>query len=146
MNFKEILNLFRQGKATAKSHIKNLIEIAAADGNFGLDEQQLLRSIAKRNNISDNQLKEIHADPSKVRFEVPKNETEKFYQLYDLVHMMSVDKNIHSEEIRLCELFAIKFGYKKEAVKELIETIRLNIENGNGHDEAMKRVAPYIKI
>jgi hypothetical protein len=32
MNFKEILNLFNEGKATAKSHIKNLIEIAAADG------------------------------------------------------------------------------------------------------------------
>jgi uncharacterized tellurite resistance protein B-like protein len=146
MNFKEILNLFRQGKATAKSHIKNLIEIAAADGNFGLDEQQLLRSIAKRNNISDSQLKEIHSDPSRVAFEAPKDDIEKFHQLYDLVHMMSIDKTIHSEEVRLCELFAIKFGYNKERVKELIETVRLNIENGNGHEEAMKRVSSYIKL
>ena len=34
MNFPEILSLFRQGKGTAKSHMKNLIEMAAVDGNF----------------------------------------------------------------------------------------------------------------
>jgi uncharacterized tellurite resistance protein B-like protein len=146
MNFKEILNLFRQGKATARSHIKNLIEIAAADGNFGLDEQQLLRSIARRNNISDNQLKTIHNDPASIRFEVPKDETEKFHQLYDLVHMMSIDKNIHSEELKLCELFAIKFGYRKESIRELVESIRLNIENKNNPDETFKRIASYIQL
>jgi uncharacterized tellurite resistance protein B-like protein len=144
MTFKEIINLFRQGKATAKSHIKNLIEIAAADGTFGIDEQQLLLSIAKRNNISDRQLKAIHSAPSKFQFEVPKTDNERFQQLYDLVHMMAVDKSIHIEEKRLCELFAIKFGYRISGAKELVETIRLNIENGNGVDETMRRVLPYL--
>ena len=34
MNFKDILDLFKLGKATAKSHMRNLIEIAAADGSL----------------------------------------------------------------------------------------------------------------
>jgi uncharacterized tellurite resistance protein B-like protein len=146
MNFKEILNLFKQGKATAKSHMRNLIEIAAADGGFGIEEQRLLDYAAQRNNISATELKAIQANVSVVPFEVPKREEEKFVQLYDLVHMMSVDKNIHSEEMRLCEIFAIKFGYRKEVVREMIELIRLNIEKWEGPKETMQLVLKTIKI
>jgi hypothetical protein len=146
MNFKDILNLFKQGKATAKSHMRNLIEIAAADGGFGGEEQRLLEYLALRNNISAMELKAIQADASQVTFEVPKNDADRFYQLYDLVHMMSVDKNIHSEELRLCELFAIKFGYRREAVREMMETIRQNIENWKGPEETMHLVSRSIKI
>lgn len=146
MNFKDILNLFKQGKATAKSHMRNLIEIAAADGGFGIEEQRLLDYAAQRNNITQTELKEVQANASKVPFEVPKSEEEKFFQLYDLVHMMSVDKNIHSEELRLCEIFAIKFGYRKEVVKEMIDLIRLNIEKWTGPKETMQLVLRTIKI
>jgi hypothetical protein len=55
--------------------------------------------------------------------------------------MMIVDKNIHDEEMKLCNLFAIKFGYKRQTVNELIKSIRLNIENGQTAEETMRRVA-----
>lgn len=134
------------GKASAKSHMRNLIEIAAADGSLGAEEQRLLEYAALRNNISKTQLKQIQDDFSKVRFEVPKNDQDKFYQLYDLVHMMTVDKNIHSEELRLCEIFAIKFGYRKEIVRQMIELIRQNIEKWTGPKETMQTVMREMKI
>jgi uncharacterized tellurite resistance protein B-like protein len=126
--------------------MRNLIEIAAADGNLGNEEQRLLEYAARRNNISASQLKDIQRDASKVRFEVPGNEEEKFSQLYDLVHMMSVDKAIHSEELRLCEIFAIKFGYRKETVREMIEMIRQHIEKWVGPKETMQAVIQTIKV
>jgi uncharacterized tellurite resistance protein B-like protein len=140
MKFSDIINLFRQGKGTAKSHMKNLIEMAAVDGNFDDVEFDLLKTIAKRNSISESQLKEIRNNPGTVEFEIPKDGREKFHQLYDLVHMMSVDNSIHDEELKLCNLFAVKFGYKRERVRELVDTIRSNIKNKQGHDETMKRV------
>jgi uncharacterized tellurite resistance protein B-like protein len=140
MNFTEILNLFKQGKGSARSHMKNLIEMAAVDGNFDNIEYDLLKSIAKRNGISEGQLEEIKKKPQGVEFVVPTDSKERFVQLYDLVHMMSIDKNIHDEELKLCNLFAVRFGYQREKVRELIETIRLNIQNGQSPDEAMKRV------
>ncbi|MBT1697790.1 hypothetical protein KK083_12935 [Fulvivirgaceae bacterium PWU4] len=146
MNFKDIISLFKQGKATANSHLKNLLEIAAADGGLADEERRFLEYIAQRKNISLQELKDLQADSSAVPFEVPKSEREKFSQLYDLVHMMSVDKNIHSEELRLCELFAIKFGYRKEAVHELIDAIRQSIENWVGPDETLKAVSQKIKL
>lgn len=141
MNFKELLGAFRQGKATAKSHMKNLIEMVAVDGNFDSVEYELLRSIAKRNGISESQLKEIKQNPDQIKFEVPADAKEKFEQLYDLVHMMSIDKSIHAEEMKLSRIFAVKFGYKRELVNELVATIQANIENGQNVQEAMKRSA-----
>src|SRR5688572_9172925 len=140
MQFSELLNLFKSGKSTVKSHMKNLIEMAAVDGNFQDIEYDLLKKIAKRNGISENQLTEIKGNPSAVAFEVPVDDKEKFHQLYDLVHMMSVDNQVHSEEQKLCQLFAIKFGYMRAIVGDLIDTVRLNITHGINHDEAMKRV------
>ncbi|HMI67776.1 MAG TPA: hypothetical protein VK517_17160 [Cyclobacteriaceae bacterium] len=144
MNFHEILSLFQQGKGSARSHMKNLIEIAAVDGNFDEVEYDLLKSIARRNGISEGQLGEIRKNPTKIKFEVPGDRQEKFHQLYDLVHMMTIDKAIHEEEVKLCNLFAVKFGYHREGVKELVDTIMANIHHGQGHDETMKRVAIMI--
>ena len=58
--------------------------------------------------------------------------------------MMTVNKNVHSEEMNLSHIFAVKFGYKRELISELIETIQGNIEHGQGHEETMKRAVRLI--
>lgn len=126
--------------------MRNLIEIAGADGNLGTEEQRLLEYAAQRNNLSAAELKAIQNNASRVRFEIPRNKEEKFFQLYDLVHMMSVDKTIHPEELRLCEIFAIKFGYRKEVVREMIELIRENIEKWIGAKETMEQVSAKLRV
>lgn len=140
MNFSDILNLFRQGKGTARSHMKNLIEMAAADGNFDASENELLKLIAKRNSISESHLKEIHKNPHTIAFEIPADKFEKFSQFYDLVHMMSVDNSVHDEEMKLCNLFAVKFGYPRERSNEMIKSIQSNIQNAQTHEETFKRI------
>ena len=145
MNFSELMSLFHQGKGTAKSHMKNLIEMAAADGQFADVEFTLLKSIAKRNNISESQLADIRKNSSGITFEVPDDSKEKFTQLYDLVHMMAVDSSIHDEERKLSNLFAIKFGYPKEKVGEMVNLIHANIKNQQTPEETMKRVDLLIR-
>jgi uncharacterized tellurite resistance protein B-like protein len=140
MNFTDMLSLFRQGKSTARSHMKNLIEMAAADGNFDTIENDLLKQIAKRNNITEVHLKEIHKNPEKVQFQLPEDKLEKFHQFYDLVHMMTVDNSVHQEEMKLCNLFAVKFGYPRDKSNEVIQSIQSNIQNSQSHVETFKRV------
>ncbi len=141
MNIQELLNLFRSGKASAKSHMKNLIEMAAVDGNFDSAEMSLLKTIAKKNNISESQLQQIQKNPEGIKFEIPTDSREKFHQFYDLVHMMSIDATIHPEEMKLCNLYAVRFGYKRENSREIIEAIQSNIKYGQGHDETMARLS-----
>jgi uncharacterized tellurite resistance protein B-like protein len=140
MGISEILSLFRKGKATAKSHMKNLIEMAAVDGNFDQIEYDLLKKIAKKNSISESQLKDIRNNPHGITFELPADKTERFHQFYDLVHMMSVDNQIHPDEMKLCDIFAVKFGYPKAKSHDLIDAIRSNISNKQTADETLKRV------
>jgi uncharacterized tellurite resistance protein B-like protein len=144
MGIQEILNLFRSGKASAKSHMKNLIEMAAVDGNFDQVEFELLKKIAKKNNISESQLNEIRENPHGITFELPADKKERFHQFYDLVHMMSVDNQVHPEEMKLCDIFAVKFGYPKSSTQELINTIKSNIQNGQTADETLKRASMLI--
>jgi uncharacterized tellurite resistance protein B-like protein len=125
--------------------MKNLIEMAAADGHFQDVEFELLKKIGKRNGVSEKQLQEIRNNPQSVAFEIPADGKEKFHQIYDLVHMMSIDDEVHSEEKKLCNLIAIKFGYNRTIVDDLIESIRSNIKNGSSHDEAMKRLQMLIQ-
>jgi uncharacterized tellurite resistance protein B-like protein len=146
MSITDIIDLFKLGKASAKSHMRNLIEIAAADGGLGSEEQRLLEYAALRNNISREELKKIQANSSAIPFKVPASQKEKFYQLYDLVHMMSVDKNVHGEELRLCEIFAIQFGFRKETVREMIDVIRDNIEKWVGPEETMQMILKQMKV
>lgn len=145
MKFKDILSLFKQGKGTARSHMKNLIEMAAVDGNFDLIEYDLLKKIAKRNNISESQLKEIHSNHKDIEFELPADEREKFDQFYDLVHMMSIDQTIAPEEMKLCNIFAVKFGYSREKAPEIIKSIQGNIQNNQPHHETFKRLEWMIR-
>lgn len=140
MNFLDILNLFRQGKGTARSHIKNLIEVAVSDGNFDLIEYDLLKKIAKRNGISETHLKEIRTSPTSVQFELPESKEERFQQFYDLVHMMTIDQTIHDEEMKLCNLFAVKFGYPREKAAEIIKSIQGNIQHNQAAPETLKRI------
>jgi hypothetical protein len=55
MKITELLGLFRQGKASAKSHMKDLIEMAAVDGDFDTEEFELLKKIGKQNGFSESQ-------------------------------------------------------------------------------------------
>lgn len=140
MKFSELLSQFRQGKAGARSHMKNLIEMAAVDGHFDDVEFDLLKKIAKKHNISEKQLKEIQDNPQDVEFEVPNDAKEKFGQLFDLVHMMTIDQYIDREEVNLCLIFAGKFGYKKERIPDLIDAITSNIQNNQNKEETLKRL------
>jgi len=139
MKFTDLFDAFKSGKTGGISHIKNLIEMAAADGHLHESEKELLKTIARRNGISDSKLVDIQNNPAKIQFEVPRDPRQKFHQLFDLVHMLGIDNRVHPNETELAKLFVIKFGYKQEIARELIDVIHENIKNGSTADEAMKR-------
>ena len=141
MDFSNFLGLFKEGKVGAKSHMKNLLEMAMVDGHFDSVEMELLNKIAKRHSISEKQLKQIQQNMEAIHFEIPKDEATKFAQLYDLVHMMVIDNYVDQEEIKLCTIFAKKFGYKEKNVKELVDSVASNIRNNQTFNDTKTRVA-----
>jgi len=141
MKISKFLQLFKQGKVGAKSHMKNLLEVAMVDGEYDKTEKELLNTLAKKHRISKKQLQEIHDAPEHIDFEVPVDEKIKFEQLYELVHMMVADNYIDQAEIKLCGIFARKFGYDPDKTDELVNSISQNIQHGNTIKETRKRVS-----
>lgn len=140
MNISEFLQLFKDGKVSAKSHMKNLLELAYVDGHFDDSENLLLNRLAKKHNISEKQLEEIKRNPDAIKFEIPKKDKDRFEQLYDLVAMMLADEYIDTEEFKLCVIFAKKFGYKESSAHEIVDTIAGNLKHGQSSAETRKRV------
>ncbi|MCH7512686.1 MAG: hypothetical protein IH947_01890 [Bacteroidetes bacterium] len=138
MKFTELIDLFKEGKATSKSHMKNLLEMAMIDSHFDDYEYQLLKKLAKKHKVSDKELKKIQENPAEVKFELPVDAIEKFEQFYELINMMTIDEKIYEEEVNLCIIFAKKFGYKNQ--QELVDAITQNIKNGLPWEETRKRV------
>ena len=141
MKLLDILTLFKQGKASAHSHMKNLLEIAVADGHFHDDEYALLKTIANKYGVSEKKLMQIKENPDGIEFEVPRDENEKFSQLFDLVHMMTADKLIDREEVKLCNVYAHRFGYNEDNIPELIDVMIQNIQNGNNVQDTAQRLS-----
>jgi uncharacterized tellurite resistance protein B-like protein len=144
MNLFEVLGLLKRRDATAKSHIRNLIDVAEADGHFVQVEKELLKSIAKRNGFNEKQIAEIHKNLEEVKLEIPEDSKARFHRFYDLIHMMSIDNEIHEEELKLCSELALKFGYHSDNVQDLIKSILSCIEYGRDADDTMGRVIRLI--
>ena len=131
--------MFKEGKASSKSHIRNLLEMAMVDSHFDDSELQLIQQLAKKYKVSEKELADIQKNPDHVKFELPDNENEKFEQFYELVQMMMIDEKIFEEEKSLCRIFAKKFAYKTQ--HELVDAVSENIKNNQPWDETMKRVS-----
>ena len=140
MILSEFLNLFKQGKVSAHSHMKNLIEMAMADGRFDDSEEKFLLKLASKHGVSKKKIEEIRNNEMEVEFVLPSNEKEKFNQLFELVNMMVIDQHIDHSELRLCVMLARKFGYTDDKVEELVDSIASNITNGHTLDETRKRI------
>ncbi|HHP7242567.1 MAG TPA: hypothetical protein ACFCUD_12900 [Cyclobacteriaceae bacterium] len=141
MKLTDITKLFKDGKAAStKSHMKNLIEMALADGHFELSERELLNELAMKYKVSEKALSQIEEDRDSIALEIPEDTKEKFKQFYELVHMMIINKEIHPDEKKMCRIIAGRFGYPKDKFEELIESIANNIRQKNNFGDTYARV------
>lgn len=102
-----------------RSHIKNLISIAMADGYFDTDEWNLLISIAQKLDMPESDIEEIRNNKVKVKFVVPPKYQDKLQQVNDLVAMMTIDGEINRKELQLCKKIALNLNIHPRAVDEI---------------------------
>ena len=104
-----------------KSYIKNLLEVAIADGILDESELELVISIASNFDISKEEVIEIKDNPSTIQFTPPSSYSAKVKLLEDLVKIMIADKEIDEKEVKICKDLAIKLDIAPVIVDDLIE-------------------------
>lgn len=105
-----------------KSYIKNLLEVAIADGKLDESELELVISIAGNFDISKEEVLEIKDSQNTIPFSPPSSYSAKVKLLEDLVKIMIADKEIDEKEVKICKDLALKLNIAPLIVDELIQS------------------------
>lgn len=106
-----------------KSHIKNLLALAKADGHVHEKEEAVIYKIGKRYGLKERQVKAIMESDEKFTVNVPNNHYDKMNVLYDLMLIVFADGVVEKKEVAFCEDVAKQFSLKKEVVKWLLTEV-----------------------
>ena len=107
-----IEEIFESGERLQdRSHFRNMVLIAKADGVITPEELKLLHKMGHRLSLSDDQIKAIIKNPSKLAITPPVSREERFEQMIELVRMVNIDGKIDANEMDVLERVAVGIGY-----------------------------------
>lgn len=129
-----------------KAHLKNLVALAKVDNFIAKTERELIYRIGERNGLSEESVENIIEETSTSEAHIPLNDSERFDDLFDLVHLMLVDGIIHESEIDFCMNMAERLGFKKAIVGVLVRKISMNIVNGLNKEAIKTDVSNFIRF
>lgn len=108
-----IEQLFETGERRQdRSHFRNMVLIAKADGEISAEEVELLHKMGQKISLSEAQVQEILKDPKKLAITPPTDRVERFEQMVELVQMVQVDGKVDDNEMKVLERVAVGIGYK----------------------------------
>ncbi len=105
-----------------KSHFRNLVGVASADGTIDKNEKDLILRIGKRIGLTKNDINEVMRS-GKISFTPPASLGKRFEQLYDLVIVMLADGKIYQREMNYCQKVAKALGFNPVVINQLINLI-----------------------
>ena len=128
------------------SHIKNLIELATADGDLSSSELDIIYKIGYNNDLKPKELKRILERPNSIKFYPPKSSHEKINQLFDLVFVMLADGEIKQSEMSYCKLVAVRLGIDPRIIDSMIRHIGEKIMKGIAAEMIIGELLKKVKI
>lgn len=126
-----------------KNHLKNLVALAAIDGNIHKDEIDYLYKIGEKYQLKPQQIKKILDEKELIEPEIPEPHHQKVALLYDLIGMMMADNVIEESELEFCKKMFKKFGYKDLLIDEMIDLYRQGINDTDAWEEFLEKAEHY---
>jgi uncharacterized tellurite resistance protein B-like protein len=104
-----------------KSYIKNLLEVAIADGQLDKSELNVIINIAAKFDITKNEVLLIKDNHPAIEFTPPSSYSAKVKLLEDLILVITADKIIEKDEISFCREIANKLDINTALVDDLLK-------------------------
>ncbi len=127
-----------------KSHFKNLVAVALADGKLDDAEAQLLARIGVRMGMDMKEINALLTKPEKVKLVLPTDQREKITQMIDVVAMMIIDGDADPREIQFCMALAVQMGLDPAIVKTIAEKLLEAASRGTSPDAAVNDLASIL--
>ena len=100
--------------------LKNLVMLAAADGQLTDSEMAVIIAVASREHVTPDEFNKVIDDPDSVNITLPEDEDTKLAYLRDMVAMMMIDGELDEQELAMCKLYAMALGYRSSIVDGMI--------------------------
>jgi uncharacterized tellurite resistance protein B-like protein len=108
-----IERLFETGERKQdRSHFRNMVLIAKADGVISENEIALLHKMGQKISLSEEQVEEIIKDRNKYAIVPPYSRADRYEQIIELIQMMQIDGQVDENEMHVLERVAVGIGFK----------------------------------
>ena len=106
-------------KLENQSMISDLIRLAEADGKLTHSEYDFIIRLAKRMDVSEEEVAELFKNPiqSKIRY----SEMERITHFHKLVLLMNVDRETHRKEVIAIKNFGLKMGIRSDVINQILD-------------------------
>jgi uncharacterized tellurite resistance protein B-like protein len=133
-----IAHLFESGEMKEhKGAFRNLIMMAKSDGDLSPEEENLLTKMAKKLDLSEEDVEQIRSNPDAYPIHPPHDKEDRHRRLISMIVMAVVDHEIDQEELTILNRLAIGLGYKEQQAAELTNRILHGLRIGMSEDEIL---------
>ncbi|MNX86903.1 Dna-J like membrane chaperone protein [compost metagenome] len=118
----------------------NLVMLARADGNVSSEENQLLKKIATKLSLTDEQVAEIYNNPENYPFIPPVTREERYERFIQLIQLMGADGKMDANEAKLVRRLGVELGFTPERIDEKFPIILEHLRKGMNREEVLRIV------
>lgn len=117
-----ILEAYESGEHESKiSHFAAMVTLAGIDGPINPEERTVLKSLAFKLDVSEEEVKVILKNPSKYPMIPPYGLEERMDRLHDFFNVINADHEIDAKERGMIFRYAIGLGFSPECAEKEIE-------------------------
>lgn len=133
-----LAQIFESGEQSSqKGHFRNLVLLSRIDGAITASEEKLLKKIAQRLSLTDEQVKEIKNNPENYHSIPPYDKEERISRLIHFFQIAMDDDVITSEEKNAINKCGVSLGFTNEYLTENFDFIQTQVQNGKTKDEIL---------
>ena len=125
-----------------KSHLRNIIRLAMADGQIDDAELDRIRKAARFLGVTPAETDELIANPDKIHFIPPATKQERLERLVRLMRVVLADGIISSAEDALLRRICIGLGFDQAKIRTLIDAGYDALKQGKDTDEVIEVLEP----
>ncbi|MGB5437716.1 MAG: TerB family tellurite resistance protein [Maribacter sp.] len=117
-----ILEAYESGEHESKiSHFAAMVTLASIDGPINPEEHMVLKGLAFKLDVSEEEVKVILKNPRKYPLIPPYGLEERINRLHDFFNVINADHEIDAKERAMIFKYAIGLGFSTEGAKKEIK-------------------------
>lgn len=135
---------YKEIKARNMAVLAMLVQMAEADGDLDLAEQEFILDVAYQVQLTGDEVEEIFTHPKKFVLIPPRNEEDRMTILYYLLFMMRIDGKILPKEEELCYKAGLRLGFNHDMVTDLIFVMKKHLHEELPEDALLNVIRKYL--